>query len=340
MERDSAFGVLIVGTGAIAELHIAALRASDRAELVGLVDTDPARAAAASYANGGVRSTTDLTEALAWPEVDGVIVCTPNGSHATIAHAVAAAGKHLLVEKPLATTTVDALAVLEDFRRAGRVLATAQTHRAYDYSLAVKSALDSGRIGDPLVIRATLLGGWIWGDWRSWAIDPGASGGHSLHNGVHLLDLVCWWMGARPDSVYARGRKQTAGELEIYDYLELVLRFPGNKIAQCEMSRAHRPGVISHRDVQVIGTAGTLSLPWDAEPSLVLDEQGMSVLLPAGGNGFARQLTGWLDAIAGGDALASGEDGLAAVAMAEAAELSIATGQPVPLTALAVEVVP
>lgn len=334
MERDStnAFGVLVIGTGAIAELHIAALRASTRTQLVGLVDTDQARAAAASHANGGVRATTDLAEALTWPEVDGCIVCTPNVSHATIAAAVAAAGKHLLLEKPLATTTADATAVRYAFATAGRTLAIAHTHRVYDYSLAVKAALDSGAVGEPTLIRAALLGGWIWGDWHAWVLDPHRSGGHALHNGVHLLDLVCWWMGATPESVYARGRRQTAAELSIYDYLEMVLRFPGDRVAHCELSRAHRPGSLVQRDILVVGTGGVLTLPWDGEQSLVFDERGVSALLPAGGSAFERQLDGWLDAIAGGPVIAGGEDGLAAVAMAEAAELSMATGQPVSLT--------
>jgi predicted dehydrogenase len=336
MERDfvrrvgavaDVFGVVIVGTGMIAGLHIAALRSSSRARLVGLVDTDPARAAAASLANGGVPATTDLAEALAWPGVDGAIVCTPNGSHGVIAKAVAAAGKHLMIEKPLATSTEEAAAVVATFREHGLVLATAHTHRVYDYSMAVKAAIDSGRVGEPQVIRASLLGGWVWGDWNAWVLDPARSGGHQLHNGVHLLDLVTWWMGAMPDSVYARGRRQTATELPIYDYLEMVLRFPGDRVAVCEMSRAHRPSTTGHRDVLVIGTQGTVALPWDAEPSLVFGEQGVTALPPVSGSAFTRQLDAWLD----GTPVAGGAEGLAAVAMAEAAEQSMASGQPVGL---------
>ncbi len=336
MERDfaNAFGVVVVGTGAIAELHIAALRANPRARLVGVVDTDPARSAAASLANGGVPATTELTEALGWPGVDGAIVCTPNGSHGAVATAIANAGKHLLIEKPLAISTAEGESVLAAFRRAGRTLAVAHTHRAYDYSLAVKSAIDSRQVGDPLLIRATLLGGWIWGDWSAWVLDPSKSGGHQLHNGVHVLDLLTWWMGDRPESVYARGRRQTATELPIYDYLEMVLRFPGDRVAHCEMSRAHRPASLFHRDVLVVGTAGTLSLPWDAEQSLVFGEQGLTHLMPVSGDGFARQLTGWLDAVDGGVPIAGGEEGLFAVAMAEAADESMATGQPVPLAGI------
>jgi predicted dehydrogenase len=325
-------GVVVVGAGFIAEHHIAALHASDRARLVGVVDTDPARAATAGFANGGVPATTDLAEALRW--ADAFIVCTPNGTHAAIAQTIADSGKHLLIEKPLATSISDAGAVVEAFRRSGTTLTVAHTHRAYDYSLSVKSILDSGAVGEPVLIRAAILGGWIWGDWSAWVLDPARSGGHLMHNGVHVLDLVSWWLGARPDSVYAKGRGQTDRALRIDDYLELVLTFPGGQVAQCEMSRAHRPGGLAHRDVLVIGTAGTVSLPWDGEPSLVVDERGTSAVPPVSGSAFARQLDGWLDAIEGGRALADGDDGLFAVAMAEAAAESITTGLPVQVGAL------
>lgn len=335
MERDSTFGVLVVGTGFIAEHHIAALHASTRARLVGVVDTDPGKVAVASRANGGVPATTDLKEALSWPDVDGVIVCTPNGSHAGIAHTVAAAAKHLMVEKPLATTSVDALSIVEGFHNAGLTLTVAHTHRVYDYALAVKAVLDSGEIGEPRLIRLAILGGWIWGDWSAWVLDPGLSGGHALHNGVHLLDLVTWWMGRRPDSVYARGRRQTASDLPIYDYLEMVLRFGDGGVAQCEMSRAHQPGDLAQRDVLVVGSEGVLALPWDGEPNLVVGQHGITALPPAAGSAFTRQLDGWLDAIGGAPPIVDGRDGYFAVAMAEAVELSIATGEQISLAEVA-----
>jgi predicted dehydrogenase len=114
----------------------------------------------------------------------------------------------------------------------------------------------------------------------------------------------------------------------------MVLRFPGDRVAHCEMSRAHRPASLFHRDVQVIGTAGTLSLPWDGEQSLVFGEAGLGNLMPVSGDGFARQLDAWLDAVEGGVPIAGGDEGLFAVAMAEAADESMATGQPVPLAGI------
>ncbi|HEY3686827.1 MAG TPA: Gfo/Idh/MocA family oxidoreductase [Streptosporangiaceae bacterium] len=330
MERDSTtIGILVVGTGFIAEQHAAAIAASPRARLAGLVDISPARAAAASRANGGVRWSTDLSEALAWPDVDACVVCTPNDTHTGIATEIAEAGRHLLIEKPLATTVAGARQITGAFAAAGRVLMPAHTHRCYDYARTVKDAVESGRIGTPEVLRLAILGGWIWPDWRGWMLDPVRSGGHALHNGVHLLDLAAWWTGDRPETVYARGRRQTAAELEIYDYLEMVVGFAGGATAVCEMSRGHRPTRYARREMLVSGDAGLLTLPWDGEAGEVVDDAGTALLPPGGADGFAVQMAAFLSAVDGAPPLVTGDDGLLAVAMGVAAERSIATGEPV-----------
>lgn len=328
MEHHSAsIGVLVVGVGFIAEQHIAAIHADPRSRLVGIVDVDAGRAAAAARANGGVPWWTDLAEPLASPEVDACVVCTPNDTHTAIAVAVAEAGRHLLIEKPLATEVAGARRIADAFAQAGRVLMPAHTHRCYDYARAVKEAL--GDLGRPEFVRLAILGGWIWPDWRAWMLDPKRSGGHALHNGVHLLDLVTWWTGDRPETVYARGRKQTAAELAIYDYLEMTVGFAGGATALCEMSRGHRPATYAARDVLVVGEQGVLTLPWDAEAGLVTDESGSGLLPPAGTDGFAVQLGAWLDAMGGAEPLVTPDDGVLAVAMGVAAERSIETGVPV-----------
>ncbi|MEN3307150.1 MAG: hypothetical protein V7603_3352 [Micromonosporaceae bacterium] len=325
-------GIVVVGAGFIADAHGAAVTASSRADLIGVVDTDPGRAAAFARAQGGIRQGGDLAEALAWPGVDAVVLCTPNDTHARIGGAVAAAGKHLLVEKPLATTVADARLLADAFAAAGRVLVAAHTHRFYDYGRAVKQAIAAGAVGRPRHVRLAILGGWIWPGWSAWAADPARSGGHALHNGVHLLDLTGWWLDGEAVAVFARGRKQTAAELRIYDYLEMVVSYADGATAVCEMSRAHRPGSFGQRDLLVTGTDGIISLAWDGESSLLFDEAGTTAVPAAGGNGFAAQLESWLDAIGGAPGAMPVQDAVRAVELGVAVEESIATGRPVALT--------
>jgi predicted dehydrogenase len=160
-------------------------------------------------------------------------------------------------------------------------------------------------------------------------LDPARSGGHVLHNGVHLLDTVTWWMGERPHTVFARGRRQTTAQQTLDDHLELVLSFPGGGVAACEMSRAHRPARLAQRDVLVVGTEGTIAQPPGGDAGELADETGTAALPAVAGDAFARQLDAFLDAVEGGSALAGPSDGVFSIAMAVAAQRSIDSGEPV-----------
>src|SRR5205823_13961158 len=118
--------------------------------------------------------------------------------------------------------------MLEDaFHARGLVLMAAHTHRFADYGRTVKRIVEAGEIGRPVYVRLAILGGWIWPDWRAWVLDPKRSGGHVLHNGIHLLDLATWWVADEPVSVYVQGRKETSAELDIFDYLCMTVRYRG-----------------------------------------------------------------------------------------------------------------
>lgn len=326
---DNPLRVIIVGAGSIAAQHAGAVRATAGVELAGVADIDPSRAAAAAREAGGVRWTTDLAQALAWPDVAAALVCTPNCTHEAIGLEVAAARKHMLIEKPLTTTVGAAERLVAAFAQAQRTLMAAHTHRFYDYARTIKDEIESDAIGRPVFARLALLGGWTWPDWRGWMINAERSGGHALHNGVHLLDLVTWWLQDRPISVYARGRRQTAAELEIYDYLEMIVEYADGATAVCEMSRGHRPSSLDRRDALVLGTEGMLTLPADQWGSPLVTEAGTSLVPPAARNGFVVQLEAWLAAIAGEPAAMSPAEAVQAVALGVAAERSIELGQPV-----------
>jgi len=94
-------GVGVVGTGFVANMHLAALKTLDGVRLVGVADTDVARAQTAIQGTAAARAS-NVEELLRWPDLDACVVCTPNDTHLQIGLAIAAAGKHLLMEKPLA----------------------------------------------------------------------------------------------------------------------------------------------------------------------------------------------------------------------------------------------
>lgn len=329
MNRE--LGIAVVGTGFVANMHLAALAKLPGVRVAGVVDVDPGRAQAAAR-GAGSRWTTSLDELLTWQDVDGCIVCTPNDTHAAIGQAIGAAGKHLMMEKPLTIDVSSAAFLVRAFDTRGLVLMAAHSHRFSDYGRVVKQTLDSGEIGRAVFVRLASLGGWIWPDWRAWVLDPKRSGGHVFHNGVHLLDLATWWVGDAPVSLYVQGQKTTSGELAIYDYLSMLVRFRNGCTALCEISRGNRPRTFGYRDVFVQGTSGAISIPWDAEQGIAFLE-GSTGLLPGDGQvGFDREVAAWIAAIRGETAPAvTGEDGHLSVAMAAAGEASLRTGQVVTL---------
>lgn len=330
-EAGVPIGVAIVGTGMIADQHLAAIRKSPRAIALRLVDTNPARAAQASYQHGGIPAGTSLEEALTDPAVQGVIICTPNSTHAAIATACLESGRHVLVEKPMATTVEDARALVQAADAAGVTIAAAHTHRSHDYSRAVRAAIDSDAVGAPVMIRLAVLGGWIWGDWNAWVTKPEASGSHALHNGVHLLDTVRWWMHDEPRRIHARGQRISSSHLKIDDHLDMRVEFAGGGVAICEMSRGHQPRSYAARDVLVVGQHGVLYLPFGNDSATVRDQGGIGFVPARVSDAFLRQLEAWLDGMSGGAPLATGQDGLVSIAMAEAVDESIRRGRAVDL---------
>lgn len=322
--------VILIGTGFVAGEHLKALDALADAEVVGVVDVDPGRGAAFARSAGGIAAHTDLGTALAELTPHAAVICTPNGTHPEIATTLAAVGVHALVEKPLAIDEARAAEMVAAFDRAGLVLAAAHSHRFSEYGNAVKAVASSGQIGQPQHVRVTMLGGWTWTDWRNWQVSRELSGGHSLHNGVHLLDLAAWWIDDEPVEIHAQGRKQSAAELEIHDHLLITVRFAGGQTAVCEMSRANQPRAITYREVYLAGTTGSAHLPWDGETPLLFDD-GVTNRLP-GSSSFAVQAANWVAAVRGEQPPAvTGADGLMAVRMGVAAEQSLATGRPVRL---------
>jgi predicted dehydrogenase len=325
-------GIGVIGTGFVASMHLAAVARVAGVHLAGVADVDPQRARAAVRGVEGARWTTQIDDLLSWPDLAGCIVCTPNDTHLDIGLTVARGGKHLLMEKPLAISVEGAERLERAFRQRDLVLMGAHTHRFYDYGRAIKRAIEDGGIGRPVYIRLAILGGWIWPDWRAWVLDPRRSGGHVLHNGVHLLDLARWWMGDEPESVYVQGRKETSADLAIHDYLSMVVRFRNGGTAVCEMSRANRPRTFGYRDVFVQGTLGALRLPWDAEQGLAFTESGTGVLPGDAQVGFDREVAAWVAAMRGeAEPAVSGADAARAVAMAVAGEESLRSGEVISL---------
>jgi len=221
---DSPLNVALVGCGIFGDIHAATYRDFEHANLVAVCDIDEGRARDFAAKYGG-RPTTRVGDLAADPEIQAVSVATPDVAHREVCEQVVAAGKHLLVEKPLATTVADARAICAAVENAG-VLGMVDFHNRYHPGLVpIKQRLDAGEMGRPLMLYARLSDRIeVATEWFNWSGESGPE----WFLGSHLADLACWLMGAYPTRVYAQGRKDVlaARGIGCYDAVQISLTFP------------------------------------------------------------------------------------------------------------------
>ncbi|MCT1998163.1 Gfo/Idh/MocA family oxidoreductase [Brachybacterium muris] len=197
------FRVGVIGAGSIARAHLEAYAANPDVEIIAISDINAARARAVAQEFGASRSYADAHELLAQDDIDGVSVCTWNDSHATWTIAAVEAGKHVLVEKPIARTVAEATAIQDAVRRSDRVVQVGFVRRHSPNCQVLKSFIDAGQLGEMYYAKAGLIrrmgnpGGWF-------ADKEIAGGGPLLDIGIHVLDLAWYLMGC-PKAVSVSG---------------------------------------------------------------------------------------------------------------------------------------
>jgi predicted dehydrogenase len=248
---------LVVGCGSIGRRHLRNLRQLGAGKLLAW-DPVEERLAAAVHDSGAtpVRS----LEAGLGAGVSACLICSPSAFHAEQA-IIMAGGSALFIEKPLATTYEDALAVVEAVEARGRVCLVACNLRFHPGLLALKHSLDSGAVGRPLSIRNEFgfyLPDWHpWEDYRSSYSARADLGGGIVLDDSHEIDIVRWLCGDYKHFVARCGR---VGDLEIdaEDIATLVGRT--SRGVWCEIHMDYLQRVYS-RSCKIVGTEG--SLIWD-----------------------------------------------------------------------------
>ncbi len=198
MTNDIAVGV--VGTGRIARVHATAYRSVRGASLVSCLDVDGAteRAFAADFGLG----TADSFEAMIEdPDIDAVIIATPNSVHAQQTIAALAAGKHVFCQKPIALDLADARLVVDAATSSDRVLQFGFMLRFTPPLPALRSRIAAGELGKLIASQSAVFG---WEPNNEWFYDPRHGGGVILDTLVHFVDLVLWVFGD-VDRVHTEG---------------------------------------------------------------------------------------------------------------------------------------
>ena len=182
----------VVGTGAISQVvHVPIFAEREDVDLVSVADADLHKAETLSR-RFRVPLVMEAEELITDESLDAVVICTPNHLHETMAIAALEAGKHVFVERPLATTAAGTQRVIDAAERAGRILVAGMPHRFRPGAGALRSAIASGELGEVYGVR----GLWMTRPAAvrpSWRQDRAQAGGGVLIDlGIPTLDLCMW----------------------------------------------------------------------------------------------------------------------------------------------------
>jgi predicted dehydrogenase len=270
----------IIGCGKIAEVrHAPEYAENPLVELVAFCDKDLDRAQALADIYGG-RAYTEVTELLN-SEVDAVSVCVANRMHAQVTIQALEAGKHVLCEKPMATTAVESRAMIDAAEAAGKQLMIGLNQRYAKAHIQAKAILDSGELGEVLAFRTTFCHpgpeGWT-GRKDSWFVDRRAAWlGVMADLGVHKTDLIYYLTGqriARTVAVFAtRDKKLPDGSaIDVDDNALAIYTLEGGAVGVLYVSWTNYGAEVNA--TQIYCTKGVLRLYDDPDFSLIIEKSG------------------------------------------------------------------
>jgi predicted dehydrogenase len=186
----------LAGCGSVSQFHVQAIQSISQAELVAVFNRTPEKAQSVSERTGATWHA-DYADMLSRSDVDVVILCTASGMHAPMALEAIEAGKHVVVEKPLALTLEDAREVIRSAKEKGIILSVISQRRFEPAHQLLKKMIDHGEFGK-------ILSGEIHvrfhrtphyyasADWRG---TPEMDGGALMNQAIHSIDLLCWLLG-------------------------------------------------------------------------------------------------------------------------------------------------
>lgn len=274
MSGSAVLGVALIGAGRVAGAHTAAFGRVADVNIRAVAD--PRRAAAKSLARAlGAKAFTDHRRVLALPDVDIVDIAVPHALHADIASAALEAGKHVFMDKPLATTVADGERLCDLAARSDRVMMICHNLLFHPLVAAGKCAVDAGVLGRPTVADAWSCGYLDLPPWDFRRSQQATGGGAWFDGGPHLLYTLEHLLGPIDDVVtrLGRGPSRIGGE----DGAAAAVRFRTGASATLRISYADNlPG----RDqpwpagwrlgFELRGTGGTLSLDLLPTPLLTM----------------------------------------------------------------------
>jgi 1,5-anhydro-D-fructose reductase (1,5-anhydro-D-mannitol-forming) len=308
----------IIGIGKVADIAIApAIDTDEQSTLAAVCSRSLDRAKTFADKHGAPSYYGDYMEMLNDPTVDVVYIATPNGLHAEQALAALMCGKHALVDKPLALEIDDARAIVGAAADAGVRLGVGFHLRYKATARAARDAIAAGHLGEMFYAEMACGAGKGLFPYDTWRADPALSGGGTLlHQGVHAVDLVAYL--ADQPVVEVTCMIDTPCAEDVF-------------VGSCRLADGTLANIASHSrragtrpDWTVFGTEGWLDARGGTSPAPddTLDlhtDDGTSRLATSTTSAYVAEVAAFSDAVVSGtEPIASGLDGLRAVAVADA----------------------
>ena len=254
--KELHFGIL--GCGGAAKYHAAAIRATEGAELACACGST-AESTERFSREQGCRAAAGFGEMLADPELDVITLCTPSGLHAEEALAVLRAGKHLLIEKPIAIQPQDADRILTAAEASDKTVGVISQMRFSDAAQEIHTAIRAGALGKPVSAALTMRYErsqtyYDSGTWRGTLAMDG--GGILMNQGIHGIDLLTFLMGSVEEVCGCTATRLR--KIEVEDTAGAVLRFASGAIGTIHATVCN-PGGAPLR-IEICGENGSVTL--------------------------------------------------------------------------------
>lgn len=226
-------GTAVVGYGYMGVYHCNQIIQVEGLRLQAVCDSDPGRRVEAEK-NYGIKTYISLNEALKDPEVELVVIVTPNHIHAALALQALSAGRHVVVEKPMCLNLREADTMIEAARTARRTLTVYQNRRHDTDYLTARQVMKSGVLGDVYRIEAACN---YCGPAKGWRTQASFGGGYLYDMGSHLIDQLVQLAGCRAKTVFADLQRSGWGDtMDTETYANLTVRFEKGLVGVIDVS--------------------------------------------------------------------------------------------------------
>lgn len=248
----------LIGYGAWGQHHAIAIKAAPGAALAGIACASERTASQARANHPGVPVYTDYRELLDQGDIDAVDVVVPIYRHADVGIAALEAGKHVLLDKPMAKTVEECDALIAAQKRSGKILSIAHDYRASRQYVQIRELIDAGEIGELQYVSVNLFRNRFRQGSGDWRFTPEKVGSWILEEPVHFFDLALWYFEpSGPRSIFAVGNSRLL-KPGLYDDFTAVTRFASGYATITQTLG----GFQHHTQVQVVGTEGAVRTYW------------------------------------------------------------------------------